>query len=401
MNLGRNVFNLLKRQTKVYVKGLGSFKRNLTSSAFDEKNDVYLPPIAYLDFDQASSEGYDFIQYIQQLNEIERTEADNKVSQAVTIIKQHIAEEGQVKLDDLGYLVSYGEAYVFKPLDLSGFHLEAVAVNPACIQGVEPTIEAPFVGDIFIEAREEAPVAEVAPEEEPVVIAENPAFESLLIDNVETSPAADVEEAPAEATPIVAETPVAQPAGIPAAAEEEPFEEEVFEPRKKSNSIWYILLILVGLGVMGGLYVMNNNIQLFPANVPADTTALEVPLVDTATVILEADSADMNHAAVDSVQVDSVKTEKPEVKEETFKTNPKHEWQLVIGTHATLAQAYTQAESYNKAGYPHVRVVPSNLAKNKKKVIWDSYETKDQVDSAAIYVKKHIIKDAWQDKINK
>lgn len=401
MNLGRNVFNLLKRQTKVYVKGLGSFKRNLTSSAFDEKNNVYLPPIAYLDFDQASLEGYDFIQYIQQLNEIERTEADNQVSQAVTIIKQQITEEGQVKLDDLGYLVSYGEAYVFKPLDLSGFHLEAVAVNPACIKEEEPTIEPPFVGDIFIEAREEAPVAEVPPEEEPVVIAENPAFESLLIDNVETSPAADVEAAPAEVTSIVAETPVAQPADIPAAAEEEPFEEEEFETRKKSNTIWYILLILVGLGVMGGLYVMNNNIQLFPANVPADTTALEVPLVDTATVVLEADSADMNHAAVDSVQVDSVKTEKPEVKEETFKTNPKHEWQLVIGTHATLAQAYTQAESYNKAGYPHVRVVPSNLAKNKKKVIWDSYETKDQVDSAAIYVKKHIIKDAWQDKINK
>jgi len=52
MNLGRNVFNLLKRQTKVYVKGLGSFRRNLTSSAFDEKNNVYLPPITFLDFDQ-------------------------------------------------------------------------------------------------------------------------------------------------------------------------------------------------------------------------------------------------------------------------------------------------------------------------------------------------------------
>jgi len=78
------------------VKGLGSFRRNLTSSAFDEKNNVYLPPITFLDFDQASQEGYDFIQYIQQLNEIERSEAERLVSEAVASLKQHIAEEGQV-----------------------------------------------------------------------------------------------------------------------------------------------------------------------------------------------------------------------------------------------------------------------------------------------------------------
>lgn len=398
MNLGRNVFNLLKRQTEVYVKGLGSFKRNLTSSAFDEKNNVYLPPIAYLDFDQKSVEGYDFIQYMQQLNEIERSEAEVLVNQAVMGLKQHIAEEGQVKLDDLGYLVSYGEAYVFKPLDLSGFHLEPVAVNPEFIQP-EPTIEPPFVGeDVHIEVSETEILAE-----EPEAPVENPAFESLLIDTVETTPAADVEEAaePAEGAPVVVETPVAASTDIPATAEEEELlDEEEFEPRKKSNSIWYILLILVGLGVMGGLYVMNNDIKLFPAEPAADTTAIAIPLVDTA-VVLVADSTDVQLTPIDSAAIDSAKVEKPAVQKEEVKTNPKHEWQLVIGTHATLAQAYTQAESYNKAGYPHVRVVPSNLARNKKKVIWDSYETKDQVDSAAIYVKKHIIKDAWQDKINK
>lgn len=429
MNLGRNVFNLLKRQTEVYVKGLGSFKRNLTSSAFDDKNNVYLPPIAYLDFNQSSQEGYDFIQYIQQLHEMERSEADNLVGLAVAALKQQIVEEGQAKLDDLGYLLSYGEAYVFKPLDLSGFHLEPVAVNPQFVEQ-QPAIEPPFVGQDNTneqQPEEELPVsAEELPTpteeqlpaatEEPTAAApeevENPALASLLIDEnkielAETSPSADFGHPEtnlpaAEVAPAVDETLVAAPSDIPATAGEETLEEPEVEPRKKSNAIWYIILILVGLGVMAGLYITNNNIQLFPAEVPVDTPVVEVPLVDTTSSVFDVDSTALALQA-DSALVDTAKveTEKPALKEEAVLTKRNHEWQLVIGTHATLAQAYEQAESYNKAGYPHVRVVPSNLAKNKKKVIWDSYETKDQVDSAALYVKKHIIKDAWQDKINK
>ena len=436
MNLGRNVFNLLKRQTEVYVKGLGSFKRNLTSSAFDDKNNVYLPPIAYLDFNQSSQEGYDFIQYIQQLHEIERSEADHLVSVAVAALKQQIVEEGQAKLDDLGYLLSYGEAYVFKPLDLSGFHLEPVAVNPQFVEE-EPSIEAPFVGEDHASeqpheeqpaVREESLPTEEPIEEQPVPAedititeeptqeseeeVENPALASLLIDEensevAEISPAADFGQSETnlpvvEAAPAVDETLLAAPSDIPATAGEESVEEAEFEPRKKSNAIWYIILILVGLGVMAGLYITNNNIQLFPAEVPVDTPVVEVPLVDTTTSIFDVDSTALALQA-DTALVDTAKveTEKQAPREEVVLTKRNHEWQLVIGTHATLAQAYEQAESYNKAGYPHVRVVPSNLAKNKKKVIWDSYETKDQVDSAALYVKKHIIKDAWQDKINK
>lgn len=389
MNLGKNVYNLLKRQAAVYVNGLGTFKRNRTAAVYDEQRHVYLPPISYIDFDRGATDGYDFIQYIQQLSELDRLTAEQLVSQAVSEVQRHINEEGQVKLDDLGYLVSYGDGYVFKPLDLSGFHLEAVSALPQ--EGNTETI------------RENATT--VVPETEVSPVVDNPVVEEVPVAESQTGEEPELIETEAgivsngeDEIPEVETTEQAEEQTVN--GESEPPEEEIVveEPRKSNNSIWYIVLVVVALGIMAALYLANKNTFVPKELEVADTIPTVQDTVDSAALQLVPDSLSVVQA--DSTGADTVVVApEKEVVQETRKV--KHEWQIVIGTHRTLAQAYEQAESYNKAGYPKVHVVPSNLAKNKKKVIWDSYETKAQADSALVYVQKHIIKDAWPDKIGK
>src|SRR5690606_11928788 len=182
MNLGKNVYNLLKRQPEVYVEGLGSFKRNHTPATYDEKRNVYLPPITYIDFDRTSQQGYDFIQYIQQLQLIDRKEAEESVASQVADLLSRVHADGQAKLDDLGHLVSYGDSYVFKALDLSGFQyepVEAIAGQPQPVKEDIPEPRQPEMSHVD----EEPAVDEEDPQEEIQAIAEpeQPAAADIVI----------------------------------------------------------------------------------------------------------------------------------------------------------------------------------------------------------------------------
>ena len=354
MNLGKNIYNLLKRQAEVYVDGLGSFKRNHTPATYDEKRNVYLPPITYIDFDRKSKEGYDFVQYIQQLHLSDRGEAKLEVENQVQDVLRRIAEEGQVKLDDLGHLVAYGDSYVFKALDLSGFHfepVEAIAGQPQA----NGAIEEPETG-----------------------------LSDALETTVEPEEVSADEEVPVAETDVVETETVLVSEPEPVLPEEEP---------KRSNVLWYVLSAVVLLGIIGGLY-WTNRAPATGSNTSTDggTTQQEKPADTSGSTVLAGAAADTLGKNAPQPTTMSVAEKQPLVPEN-------HTWQIVIGSHKTLAQAYEQAESYNKAGFDRVRVIPSNLAKNRKKVIWDSYETKAEVDSALQYVRKHHIPDAWPDKI--
>ncbi|MCC2599385.1 hypothetical protein [Sphingobacterium sp. FBM7-1] len=364
MNLGKNVYNLLKRQPNVFVKGLGSFKRNHTPAAYDDKRNVYLPPLTYIDFDRTSEQGYDFVQYIQQLELISREEAEAMVDAQVADLLKRVHADGQAKLDDLGHLVSYGDSYVFKALDLTGFHyapVEAIAGQPQPVK---------------VETPEPEPPAPQPVDEEPAVVAEVPSAESPTEEEAGTVAEVAVPAAEADGTPA------------------EFVEEEV--PATRSNTIWYVVIVLVALGIIVALYLTNQQ------QGASSTTQTPVVLVDSnaneqdsSALVLAGDSTGL----VDSLGLHAADTGAIERPTKVLLVPEHHTWQIVIGSHKTLAQAYEQAESYNKAGYPKVRVIPSNLAKNRKKVIWDSYETKQEVDSALKYVQRHHIKDAWPDKI--
>ncbi len=367
MDLGRYIYQVLKHRNEVFVKGLGVFKRIHTSSVFDERKGVYLPPLTYLEFDPKSVDGVDIVEYVQQAKQVSHADAQDAVQEAVINLFEDIKDHGQASLTHLGQLIRHGNSLIFKAEDLSGFQLEPVEAGE-----ILPT------------------VAVAAPEEEP---------------EVEESVAAAVEEQVVEETEVPelasSEEPVAF-AEEPEAIVEEPFyEEEV--PRSSNKLGWFIAAAILAIAVIGGLAY---NKGFFGKSTSTTTLDSNKQVIAQNNAALA--TTDSNSMALDSLgRVDSTAAKdsaavKPAANEETKKPliPAGHQYSIVIGKHATLAQAFDQAESFNKAGVTSVRVIPSKLAHNKKTVIWDTYVTKAEADSALRVVQKRHVADAWVQKLN-
>lgn len=343
MNIGKQIHVLLKKNTSVYVKGLGVFKRVHTPASFDAHKNVYLPPVTFIELDTEATDGYDLITYIQQTEGCERTEAEQKVADAVSHIQGQVLTQGQVMLDNLGQLIGYGNSYVFKPLDLSGFAFAAV--------------EAPPVEQTSIAESSQDPKEETVTEDLPV----------------ESQKEEDIVETTVEA-----------------AAAETVFEEE--EELSNNRSFIYGLIAAVAVLVIAGLYYYYS--QYYQGAPKRDATTVgpaqdTVPQVDTTDILSQRDTL--------VEPLDSLPNEVVQVPVDTPAVQ--HKYTVVIGTHPTLAKAYEEAEAFNKDGHKSVRVITPNLAKNLKRVIWDTYATKEERDSALRYVRKHIKADAWGDKL--
>ncbi len=168
MNLGKNINSLLKRYAEVYVPGIGVFKRIHSPAQFDKQNNVFLPPISYVELDYSAQHGFNIVHYIQQQENLGLNQAQQILSETVENLRADLGQFGQVKLDDLGLLISYGASLVFKPLDLSGFDFQPVT------NLVAPEIET--VVSSLEEAKEEE-LTNLAVEDDPVV-EEDPVVEA-------------------------------------------------------------------------------------------------------------------------------------------------------------------------------------------------------------------------------
>lgn len=193
MNLGKNINSLLKRYAEVYVPGIGVFKRIHSPAQFDKQNNVFLPPISYVELDYSAQHGFNIVHYIQQQENLGLNQAQQILSETVDKLRADLGQFGQVKLDDLGLLISYGASLVFKPLDLSGFDFQPVTnlVAPE-IETVVSSLEEAKEEELTTLAVEEDPVVE----EDPMVEADHnvePAEESLP-DTADQDETIEVEE---------------------------------------------------------------------------------------------------------------------------------------------------------------------------------------------------------------
>lgn len=193
MNLGKNINSLLKRYAEVYVPGIGVFKRIHSPAQFDKQNNVFLPPISYVELDYSAQHGFNIVHYIQQQENLGLNQAQQILSETVDNLRADLGQFGQAKLDDLGLLISYGASLVFKPLDLSGFDFQPVTnlVAPE-IETVVSSLEEAKEEELTTLAVEEDPVVE----EDPMVEADHnvePAEESLP-DTADQDETIEVEE---------------------------------------------------------------------------------------------------------------------------------------------------------------------------------------------------------------
>ncbi|WP_079643363.1 hypothetical protein [Sphingobacterium nematocida] len=375
MNLGRQIHTLLKRQTSVYVNRLGVFKRVHTPATFDAKRHVFLPPITFIEFDSVATDGYDFVTYVQQANQLDRHEAELLVEQSVATVLDKLNQSGQVSLDNLGQLISYGNSYVFKPLDLSGFNYTAVEDN--------------FSHDDTVVTKDsiETEQATIATE---VASTDNFKSEEISDDAIKADSEVNME-------------PVQEPVEAPNTVLEEPDTaggEELLLPteRKSTSAYVYALVGVIAVALLGGLYYYSTYMQESPVLVANEQVIVPLDTTTTDTLVAEL-PVDSTLIKQDSVHSSSDLQPDQEKIEEATPPPVNHKYTIVIGTHRTLAQAYEEAEAFNKDGHKSVRVITPNLAKNLKRVVWDTYASKEERDSALRYVKKHIKTDAWPDLI--
>lgn len=391
MNLGKQIDSLLKRHSLVYVKGLGVFHRVYTPATFDSKRNVFLPPISFIEFDHFNTEGFDFLGYLQQVEQIDYTEAQFRLEQIIVKIIDEIHQHGEYTLENLGTLVSYGNSYVFKPLDLSGF-LHATIENE--------NVQVANVGDVSNDILPEEVLNEEIKSQDLAdsvveTIVENTSLENHTEDlsvNVDEVVESNIEEIALETEieDLVEKTEVLVEKND---VIEEP--QKIEEEPKESSSYIYGLIAAIAVLVLGGIYYYatqkpNRTLveNIIPVVVPTiDTNQVEL---DTLTTSIE----DTTNAVL--LKQDSIST--AETKSNVIvKPEPivDYKYIIVIGTHKSLAQAKDEAEAYNKKGHKSVRVLQPNLSKNLKRVIWDTYPTREKRDSALREVRKHHKEDAW------
>ena len=387
MNLGKNINNLLKRYAEVYVKGLGVFKRKHSAAQFDKQRNLFLPPISYVEFDSTAESGFNFIHYIQQQQNLNLDAATQVLQDAVADLKDQLIQNGQAKLEDLGHIVSYGSSLVFKPLDLSGFNFEPIR------HVIAPEIET-VIPDRELEENIPFSPTEL---EEPV--------EDIIED--EPADTEQVEEEIVPETVVVApsqvETPVAPIIHEPVS---ETIDERVetdpaifYQERStKSNTVWYYISAVIVA------FLLNPSLkdQLFgkkqataPVVVPAPVDTL--PKIDS-TQLKQDSTAIVDSLKVDTAALQTTLKETVVVKESVPVAQPNY--QLVIATPKTMELAEEEVQRLRKKGYQTVRAVDSKFKRNKKRVIWDTYMTKEEADRDQATVAK-TFSGAWVEKIAK
>ncbi len=394
MNLGKNINNLLKRYAEVYVKGLGVFKRKHSAAQFDKQRDLFLPPISYVEFDSTAESGFNFIHYIQQQQNLNLDAATQVLQDAVADLKDQLIQNGQAKLEDLGHIVSYGSSLVFKPLDLSGFNFEPIR------HVIAPEIET-VIPDRELEENIPFSPTEL---EEPV--------EDIIED--EPADTEQVEEEIVPETVVVAPSPVETPvAPIIHEPVSETIDERVetdpaifYQERStKSNTVWYYIsaaIIIVVSVIVAFLLNPSLKDQLFgkkqataPVVVPAPVDTL--PKIDS-TQLKQDSTAIVDSLKVDTAALQTTLKETVVVKESVPVAQPNY--QLVIATPKTMELAEEEVQRLRKKGYQTVRAVDSKFKRNKKRVIWDTYMTKEEADRDQATVAK-TFSGAWVEKIAK
>lgn len=398
MNLGKSINNLLKRYDEVRVEGIGLFIRKQNPASFDKVRQVFLPPITYIEFDARAEGGYNLTQYIQQQLQLDFQSATSLIQTAVVDVKEQLAQKGQAKLENLGFLISYGDSFVFKPLDLSGFYYSEVLATEATIP-----VEKPLENSV------ETPV-------EPVEEAAAEPMEEAAVEPVEEAAVESVEEAvpvlpvaPVEPTPIQNITSKAENVDediISLESEQQAERTSIYNspteiPSESSGKVWYIASAVIILAAVAAVFLLNPNLkdQLLGTKkelVPVENRpVIATPVIDTLAQVDSTLVTDSLTLQAENAAKDTIVTEAPLVAAPQVPAN----WQIVIGTHKSMDQAQAQVNKLKAKGHTTVHALDAKLKANRKKVIWNTYADKAAAEADLIQVQKTIEKSAWLDKI--
>ena len=177
IELDRHIEILLLSNDCVIVPGLGGFMAHHTDARYDESDHTFLPPLRTLGFNpQLTMNDSLLVQSYVEAYDMSYPEALRRIEDEVNELKQHIENEGQYDLNDIGVLsVNEDGKYIFSPCEagiltpgfygLSSFEMaplgETAKQQKASVLVVETAEESPEVPET-----PEIPEAEAEIEEE-------------------------------------------------------------------------------------------------------------------------------------------------------------------------------------------------------------------------------------------
>lgn len=371
MELGQKIQQILQHYPSVYVNGLGMFKRIHQASTYDEQRNVFLPPVDYIEFDAMAIEGKSLIDYVCEENDISQSEAKDTVKQSVDALKHLLDEYGRADITQLGELIRHGEGFVFKALDLSAFRLDPV----------ENTGENPFVtvrpssmeSDVESNSAVETDAQEGIEEIDPVGI-----FNAEEI----------VEDAPVH---VIADEDI--PTVNDNAVEDVIEAEEEYEKKSNGNMVWYGILGIVGLSIAGALWYMNRQAEEQKLRALNNATPQEEPISQP--IVTDT----MGFGTLLDTGLTQTLDNPQGLREVIIPSN--HTWYIVIASRLPLEDAEEIKTQYHSKGHASVRVLPNRSNSQVANVIWDSYVTKEEADSALRYVRRNHVSDAWHTTVKK
>lgn len=257
------VKEVLVREGKVCLPGLGCFVTEEVPASFSDKGFTINPPYRKLCFRTDAQEDMSLVDFYSVSNDISIPRAKGIVTDYVKNLSAELYSSKQVELPGLGRLrvIRGNEVFFISDEDLAIFPqydcLEAVSLRHLSAPAAPAAPSAPVVEEVpVVPAEVETPIVEEVPavpaEVETPVVEEVPAVTAE-----EETPVG--EETPAgEETPEVVETAVAQETEPEAPAaedapvvEETPAEPEVpAAPRRKMSGFGIFVLVVVILAIL-------------------------------------------------------------------------------------------------------------------------------------------------------
>ncbi|MFD2597563.1 hypothetical protein ACFSQ3_01260 [Sphingobacterium corticis] len=421
MELGKKIQQVLKHYPTVSVEGLGVFRKVHQSASFDEARNVFLPPIDYIEFEHAGQGGINIIDYLQQENEITHSAAEELVSQEVSRINTSIVENGKARITQLGDLLKYGDAFVFRPLDLSSFVFEpisnveippysdAVSKTETSSEEIEPNASTNRYSEENVSSESGSKPGEALEQQlDQDQAASNVSIES----NKQHIPVPEAPPLTQNRNQHVGDN---QMSPLEPLEENYPYSDGYEDEDGKSNTIWYIVAAIVALSIIGGLWYATRPTSLYSDDSFGDigNDSTEVYSQQEELALPPADLADIDTSELlKNRQQDTVATSIAQESQENAQAPivqnanqpiipANHNWYIVIGSRLPLADAKTLVSDYNKKGQSRVRLIPGRGENSPATVIWDSYVTKEQADSALRHVRKNFVADAWHRAVKK
>lgn len=338
MNLGLCIANLLRRYPAVEVPGIGVFRKTHVPAWYDEVQSAFLPPANHIELTDGHPDGFPITAYLQAQQQVDGSTASGILDAAVKEVMESISRNGQALLDGLGYLIPDGASIVFKPLKIDDFDWKPVRVRLPAVH------------------------------------------EKAVVDETK---GALIESGPPE-TEVSDE-----------------------EYSGKSRALrWVIAAVLLMLLAAGGIWYYQP--MLFDRaaitgffggegaqhHQSADQKPPEanVPLVESATDSIVADTVQAKAPVIDSIPVDST----PDAKVATKK--PSVTYEIIVGSFATMAQARKFVTEMKARGYD-LQAIDSKMPGNRKKISWGSFATEEEAYRELARVQKNFEPGAWIAKV--